>query len=267
MSQHILRSLLKYGKASFLKDRVQFLSLNGHPPKLTIMIPAVLEKAYFDRILIDIKQGLFLDVITDIQNAFPQFRKAFTSYMKTIIKWNDLKHSGDGSTVVHAVSLEGYDDYLTYFLDLDKSLVNKDNRSGQIPLHLACLKGHSHTAQLLLEKGAFIDKTDENENTPLDLACAGGHKDTADVNLADNKGRTPIFLACEKKQKEIAELLLKCNANTFIDNEEGKRPIHCCCEVGSSEITALLLSHGVDKNQRDSHKSTPLHWACKKVMS
>ncbi|CAG2226043.1 unnamed protein product [Mytilus edulis] len=286
MSQHILRSLLKYGKSSFLKDRVQLLSLNGHPPKLTIMIPDILEKAYFDRILIDIKQGLFWDVITD----------------------------------------------------LDKSLVNKDNRAGQIPLHLACLKGHSHTTQLLLEKKSFIDKTDKNENTPLDLACAGGHSDTvavllsrnatikqrqqdlktalhivcrngnksiakmlldknakvnirensgytplylaslkgfteiielllqhgADVNLADNKGRTPLFVACERKQTEIAKLLLKCKANTFIDNEEGKSPIHCCCEVGSSEITDLLLSHGVDINQRDSHKSTPLHWACRK---
>lgn len=62
LSKHIIRTLLKYGRTSFLKDRVKFQSLDGHFPKLTIMMPDTLESAYFDRILCNIKMGLFLVV-------------------------------------------------------------------------------------------------------------------------------------------------------------------------------------------------------------
>ncbi|XP_071124951.1 uncharacterized protein [Mytilus edulis] len=272
LGQHILRSLLKYGKTLFLKDRVQFLSLNGHPPKLTIMIPGILEKAYFDRILIDIKKGLFWDVITDTQNAFPQFRKTFTSYMKTILKWNDLKYSDDGSTVVHAVSLAGYDDYLTYFLDLDKSLVNKDNRSGQIPLHLACLKGHSHTAHLLIEKGAFIDKTDKNENTALDIACAGGHKDTVAVLLSKKATikqrhtdlKTPLHVVCRNGNRSIAEMLLDRNAKVNVKDKSGYTALHLATMKGSADVVELLIHNKADFNLTDNKGRTPIFLACER---
>ncbi|XP_063415853.1 ankyrin-1-like [Mytilus trossulus] len=270
MSQRILRSLLKYSKTSFLKDRVQFLSLKGHPPKLTIMIPLVLEKAYFDRILIDIKQGIFWDVITDTQNAFPQFREAFISYIKTMLKRNDLKNSDDGSTVVHAVSLEGYDDYLTYFLHFDKSLVNKENRSGQIPLHLACLKGHSHTAELLLKKGAFIDKTDKNENTPLDLACAGGHTDTVAVLLSKSATikqrikdlKTALHVVCSNGNIRIAEKLLHGNAKVNITDTFGHTPLHLASMKGCVEIVELLIKNNADINLADNKGRTAIYLAC-----
>ncbi|XP_076117420.1 uncharacterized protein LOC143085123 [Mytilus galloprovincialis] len=272
MSEHILRSLLKYGKTPFLKDRVQFLSLNGHHPKLTIMIPVVLERAYFDRMLIDIKQGLFWDVITDMQNAFPQFRKAFTSYMKTMLKWNDLKNSVDGSTVVHAVSVEGYDDYVLFFSDLDKSLVNKDNMSGQIPLHLACLKGHSRTTQLLLEKKSFIDKTDKNENTPLDLACAGGHTDTVDILLSRNATikqrqqdlKTALHIVCRNGNRMITEMLLNRNAKVNIKDKAGHTPLYLASLKGSTEIVELLIQHGADVNLADNKGRTPIFVACER---
>ncbi|VDH98310.1 E3 ubiquitin-protein ligase KEG [Mytilus galloprovincialis] len=272
LSQQILRSLLKYSKTSFLKDRVQFLSLNGHHPKMTIMIPPVLEKAYFDRILIDIKQGLFWDVITDTQNAFPQFREAFTSYMKTVLKWNHLKNAGDCSTVLHAVSFEGYDDYVTYFLDLDKSLVNKDNKSGQIPLHLACKNGHSTSAQLLLTKGAFIDKTDKNENTPLDLACAGGHSDTVVVLLSRNATikqrqqdlKTALHIVCRNGNKSIAKMLLDKNAKVNIRDTSGYTPLYLASQKGCTEIVALLLQHDADVNIADNKGRTALFLSCEK---
>ncbi|XP_076117422.1 uncharacterized protein LOC143085125 [Mytilus galloprovincialis] len=272
MSQHILRSLLKYGKSSFLKDRVQFQSLGVRPPKLTIMIPPVLEKTYFDRILIDIKQGLFWDVITDTQNAFPQFRKAFTLYMETILKRNDLNNSEDGSTVLHAVSLEGYDDYLIYFLDLDKCLLNKDDKFGQIPLHLACRKGHSHTAQLLLAKGAFINKTDKNENTPLDLACAGCHTDTVAVLLSKNAIikqkqqdlKTALHVVCRNGHRRIAEMLLNRNAKVNIRDKTGQTPLHLAVFKGSAEVVELLIQNQADVNLADNKSRTPIYLACKK---
>jgi ankyrin repeat protein len=51
---------------------------------------------------------------------------------------------------------------------------------------------------------------------PLYLACNAGHYDTvlmlleerkAKINLADKKGKTPLFIACEKNRETIVHLL------------------------------------------------------------
>ncbi|XP_052076731.1 uncharacterized protein LOC127714719 [Mytilus californianus] len=272
LSKHILRTLLKYGRTSFLKDRVKFLSLDGHFPKLTIMIPDTLESAYFDRILCNIKMGLFWDVLTDTQNYFAKFREAFILYMRPKLKCSDLKDSDNGSTVLHAVSLHGYEDYLKYFIELDKSLVNKGNSSGQIPLHLACLKGHSHTAQLLIEKRTFIDKTDDNENTPLDVACAHGHKDTVDVLLfhkatikqKPKELKTALHVVCRNGNRIIAEMLLKRNAKVDIRDKAGQTPLHLATLKGHGEIVELLIQHNSDVNLADYKGRTAIYLACEK---
>ena len=60
-------------------------------------------------------------------------------------------------------------------------------------LHDACEKNHVDAAQLLLEKGAEVDRADEDGKTPLWIACLKGH---VEVPLpASNKKRRRISQA------------------------------------------------------------------------
>lgn len=53
----------------------------------------------------------------------------------------------------------------------------------------------------------------------------------ADIDAQDAKGRTPLFLACQKGEVEKAEYLIVLGAKTTIRNEKGKSPL----DVASKE--------------------------------
>lgn len=53
------------------------------------------------------------------------------------------------------------------------------------PLHWACFYGQITTVQLLLQKGAIVDKEGKEGETALQLAAAGGHHDTLKMLLSE----------------------------------------------------------------------------------
>jgi ankyrin repeat family A protein 2 len=53
------------------------------------------------------------------------------------------------------------------------------------PLHWASFYGQITTVQLLLQKGAIVDKEGKEGETALQLAAAGGHHDTLKILLSE----------------------------------------------------------------------------------
>jgi ankyrin repeat protein len=49
-----------------------------------------------------------------------------------------LNDANNSSTVLHVAAAKGYSDYASFFIEVDKSKVNRGDKSGKIPLHLAC---------------------------------------------------------------------------------------------------------------------------------
>jgi hypothetical protein len=78
----IIRTVLKHGSSSFIKERLQFKSLNVKHDPLTIMLPPENEDLYFQRLLIDMKKGLVWDVFSSLQSTFPEFREKLIAYMQ-----------------------------------------------------------------------------------------------------------------------------------------------------------------------------------------
>ena len=66
--------------------------------------------------------------------------------------------------------------------------------------------------QQWLDRGADVNQADEEGRTPLYIACQNGHVDAArllldkgaDVNWAAQYGRTPLFVACQEGGAAIA---------------------------------------------------------------
>ncbi|KAL6061854.1 early endosome antigen 1 [Balamuthia mandrillaris] len=101
------------------------------------------------------------------------------------------------------------------------------------PLYLACLKGHTEVAEILIEGGAKVDG---------DLS-------------------PPIFAAAGKGNLELVKLLLKHGANpsAFSSQHAGCCGLHIAAEKNYVDVVEALLEAGVDVNIRsEKQKLTPL---------
>jgi ankyrin repeat protein len=87
------------------------------------------------------------------------------------------------------------------------------NRPGWTALHYAAAGGHNEIVQTLLEKHAYIDAASPNRTTPIMMAAWGGHIYTvkllldegADATLKNDVGMTAIDFAKSVGRHDIAE--------------------------------------------------------------
>ena len=79
------------------------------------------------------------------------------------------------------------------------------------------------------------------------------------VNTADNRKKTPLFLACKHAHVECAKFLLKHKANPNSTAQGGLTPLHVCAMCPTGELAQALLEVGADVNKPDDNHITPLH--------
>ena len=65
----------------------------------------------------------------------------------------------------------------------------------------------------------------------------------ADVNEANNEGRTPAHVACEHDRLQVLEILFKYGADVNVQDKYGWTPIHVCVNNMSSKCLTFLLGH------------------------
>eukprot|EP00005_Dracoamoeba_jomungandri_P005245 CAMPEP_0174250658 /NCGR_PEP_ID=MMETSP0439-20130205/765_1 /TAXON_ID=0 /ORGANISM="Stereomyxa ramosa, Strain Chinc5" /LENGTH=467 /DNA_ID=CAMNT_0015330789 /DNA_START=121 /DNA_END=1521 /DNA_ORIENTATION=+ len=121
---------------------------------------------------------------------------------------------------------------------LFKEDVNKEEH-GYTALFLACLKGYSECAQILLEAGA-------------------------NPNLGGKNGSAPIFSAAIKGMKELVETFVSYSeCDLTVEHPEQKcGAIHAAADKGFVDCVEILLKAGVDVDSRSTlQHMTPLHYA------
>jgi ankyrin repeat protein len=101
-----------------------------------------------------------------------------------------------------------------------KSLVNKQDSFGRIPLHWAVWKGNLEAVELL--------------------------KDESDLKTVDLCGCPPIHWASKSGFVDIAKVLLnKCPEAALFQNKKGNTALHRAYESNSSEMVNLLPKHEI----------------------
>ena len=65
-------------------------------------------------------------------------------------------------------------------------------------------------------------------------------------------GRTPLFYAAHSNQSEIAELLLKADAETDKKAKDERTPLMAAARKGSSLVVRNLLGHEAKINAEDN---------------
>ena len=160
--------------------------------------------------------------------------------------------------------LEKVSELIEMGADLNTTVGDTDKRS---LLHHASQKGHSKLIHFLLDKGIEINSLDNRGRTPLYLACYDYKFESAkalvskgaEINL--NGEFNPLDMACSNSYygTEIVELLLKHNADVNIKCR-GTRvtPLMGALHQEKVDSLILLLEAGAKTNQIDANGDSPL---------
>ena len=171
------------------------------------------------------------------------------------------------ATPLHFAAFHGVHDILSFLIvERSQKMNARGFNGGETPLSLACRRGYSEVARVLLEHGADTDTRDTNDYSPLDWSSEGGHVEVvrvllenhADVNFLDGDKLTALHLASSSGQVAVARLLLENGADANAKTTDGLTPLHCARNEG---VTRVLLEYGADPTARDSRDRTPLHRA------
>ena len=141
-------------------------------------------------------------------------------------------------------------------------------------LHFMCVLGILNRVKNLIEMYGNVEVRDEKGRTPLHIACAGGHNDIVeylinqcghDKEAKCDRQLTPLFTACFEDQISTVKLLaskFRCKVN--VRDVNGRIPLHVVCYNGFQKIVKYLINDcGCSPEVRDEKSLyTPLHFAC-----
>lgn len=180
----------------------------------------------------------------------------------------DLNVANYNSEVIQIACKNGHFSILQkIFEKADNNAIIKEQLISPPSLKIACEKGFSRIAKLLIEKGANVEFRNSNEyDTPLIVAARNGHDEVvtllinfgADVNAVVTREipeldivwqHTPLILATSSEYAEVVKILLRKGADvSFKCGKEAESAILIACKNGYVEIVKQLLDNGADIN-------------------
>lgn len=119
-------------------------------------------------------------------------------------------------------------------------------------LHWAVVFKNLNTIKFLLDKQADVNATDKGlENPFIDERI----KKTLSLPVLKNgMGMTPLMLACVIGEYEVAQLLLKYEANVHFLNVCRLRAFDFALEINNEKLCLLLIEHGANINNGYLHR-------------
>ena len=164
----------------------------------------------------------------------------------------EASYAGQYSTVIHLV-------YSLPLSSLDETAMMKNVGSSQGDLHnctalnIACIKGYTDIAKLLLEAGASHGIRDCTGSTPFSEAVYHNqiqlvqllHQFGADVDTVNSFGWTPLHVAAFQGNLEMVTKLLELGVDVTRVTPEGYTAMHMAAMIGKRAVVMYLLEEGV----------------------
>lgn len=243
--------------------------------------------------------SLFITINTTFcwENPFESQDIATESFIDFCYK-NGINLELDGFTLLHLAAERGQADHLLQLIENNKKDINlRDKALGNTPLYYAIYKDHKDIVSILINENADVnmylandlykqkleesnlrnsiintdnkiyDNPYSNGFVPLYIAVEKNNLEIVELLLAagadpnlPSQGFPPLFLAIEKNHPKIVQVLLEAGADSSLPSQSGTFPLHKALaeEIPNPEIIQLLLSAGADPNKRSGLGVTPL---------
>ena len=190
------------------------------------------------------------------------------------------------STPLHAAANSGNREVLTYLIELEVEIDQKDFQ-GFTPLHRAVDSDCEdilkiEITKMLLKKGALINTRADTGCSPLHSAAYRGDAQVvkyllemgAEIEAKNDAsypaascgpyhiaGCTPLHYAAHGGNAAAVKYLLEMGAEINALNDAGCTPLHCAAEFGHLEALECLVNKGACLDKGDHDGTTPLHLA------
>ncbi|XP_063416219.1 uncharacterized protein LOC134697860 [Mytilus trossulus] len=278
VAKTFMNYVLKYSKETVIKSQVTLAGITCLRKEQTLPVIKVTpehEEAYFTRLVGDLIEGQIncFGILENNQNQFPTFRKQFLEFL--IRKNGNIKkRNAVGSTVLHVVSSLGYGDYVSYFINLDKEMINETDEKGNVPLHLASMNGRLDIVELLAVNGRNSHMLNNEKVSPFFYSCEKNNISVVNymIKLPDAVGninktytsenRTVLHIACLKGFTELTRILLNHHANVDVQDKSGLTPLHLTCSNGQRVTSSSLIKFRANVNTLDKLERTPMYYSC-----
>lgn len=166
----------------------------------------------------------------------------------------------------------GHEEIVDDLLWAGRLPTEKEEKTGDIPLHVASTLGHSRIVRSLLREGAKKDELNSEGFTALHLAAQQGwlpvvkvlFAANVNVDLASTNDRsTALMLACRRGHVKIVRTLIKHGATLDLWCADNHTAVHHAAIANQEECLAVLLEAGADVDPPATFPwfYTPLHMA------
>ncbi|QNL97309.1 ankyrin repeat domain-containing protein [Treponema sp. Marseille-Q4132] len=236
---------------------------------------------------------------TPVMLVIPEDKREAMYRILLAYKADTAKKDAYGDTVLHSATMTSLTPAVLEMLTASEADVNARNKDGVSPLLIAVQKRNLSHVKFYAERGADINSADRSGTTPLSLALKDGqamlemlvnranalsHDSngntplhtavivnasieqirylvslTDDINARNKDGNNALYLAVERNNKKIGELLLAKNADIFSTNNANDSPLHLALKKGGDIQGWLVTSRTITST--DGSGNTALHYA------
>ncbi|HEY4255468.1 MAG TPA: ankyrin repeat domain-containing protein, partial [Chlamydiales bacterium] len=189
-----------------------------------------------------------------------------------------------GKSIFHLTNEKQRSDSLQLFIKNCKELINKPDKEGNAPLHLAAKCGDLKACRILVESlssgktggsggaGSIVEILGEQGRNVLHLAAMRGHANVIQfflgkykqylLDIPDREGNTPLHLAAKYGHLEACLILLKNKADTEAVNLRGQTAFELAILDNHPKVVKLFIENNESLlSKKDEQKNTPLHLA------
>lgn len=174
-----------------------------------------------------------------------------------------------GDLLTHEAVLSDNESLLSYLLSEKSFNTNLPNDVHAYPLHYAVLSGSLRMVTILVNHRAFVDCADSSKKTPLMIACEEEDHDIAEFLLdrgastmtQDACGNNPIHFAVKSRAQACLRRLISSEADVNAVNHMDETPLFIACKSGFNGVSRTLLRAGADPEKKNKFGTTALEEA------
>jgi len=151
-------------------------------------------------------------------------------------------------------------------ININPSFIDKQDETGNTPLHLAADDSKTEILKFLLDKGANTEIKNNDGITPIFSAVKQNHIEAvkllsqkADLNTMNMQFITPLMFAIQFGNPPLVNVLINSGANVNFESPYGY-PVHFSVLTMQHKMLALLIENGADIEVK-FRELTPLHLA------